>query len=205
MFKKLGIQTLITTIVVLVIGASTVFAGVDDDISEIVGKQNKIYFDNQPIPIYNYSAPRDIVTQLYNITVPNLPATWTIFYSMDTPIDSCASRGFPIPYGVQLTSSEYMKTDGNGGDSATSVDLPQPDPDGLYKDGITTTASWVLCDYGNGGWEPVYNEFYTITFMHPVGVENGKLKHYPQQPSAVLDLSRVGSANNLNPNSPNQD
>ena len=96
MFKKLGIQTLITTIVVLVIGASTVFAGVDDDISEIVGKQNKIYFDNQPIPIYNYSAPRDIVTQLYNITVPNLPATWTIFYSSRGHVPSCQSNRFSI-------------------------------------------------------------------------------------------------------------
>jgi hypothetical protein len=181
-------------------------AGVDDDISDIVGKQNKIYFDNQPVPIYNYSAQRDVVTQIYNITTPNLVDTWTVFYTFDKPTDVCKSRGYPIPYGVSLTSPTYQKVRDPSGDGITSDAISQPEPNGLYTDGITTDASWVICDYGYGP-EVVYSEQSVQTYAHPVSIDDktGKIIHEQTAPSVVLDLSRTGSSNgNIDPNTPDQ-
>jgi hypothetical protein len=188
-------------VTLLLVGCGGVIAGVDDDISEIVGKQNRTYFDNQPIPLYDYSAQRDVVTQIYNITTPNLVDTWTVFYSMGVPTDVCKSRGYPIPFGVSLTSPEYEKDSSAEG----SVTLPQPEPNGLYTNGVTTDASWVLCDFGYGS-EVVYAEQTVQSYAHPVSIgPDGRIIHEQVAPSVVLDLSRTGSsAGNIDPNTSEQ-
>lgn len=171
-------------------------AGVDDDVNEIVGRQNKIYFDAQPIPVYDYSAQRDVIVQLYNATIPKLQNTWSVFYEFGTATDVCQSKGYPIPYGVSLTSPEYMKTDGNGGDSATSVDLPQPEPSGLYTNGLSTSASWVLCvNPTNGLVEPVYAEGNVRTYAHPVSIDaNSHLAHTYDGTTIWMDMSQAGGS-----------
>lgn len=189
----------------------------DEQVNKIVGRQNQQYIDNQPIPFYEYSAQRDIVIQLYNITVPNLVDTWTIFYEMNLPTDQCKSRGYPIPYGVQLTASQYMKTNNGSSSSHDSQALPQPEPSGLYTEGLSTSASWVLCDFGQG-IEAVYAEGNVRSYAHPVVLHfvqeqgqdgktyaAGQIEHLSGAPSVVLDLSRAGSAGgNIDPNTSEQ-
>ncbi len=61
----------------------------------------------------------------------------------------CNSIGYGLPYSVQFTNPE--KRTYNGGT------IPQPDPNGLFMpDGLSAT--WILCDDGDGGVSPVYSE-----------------------------------------------
>ncbi len=66
----------------------------------------------------------------------------------------CNSIGFGLPYSVQFTNPEKIAwTSTQGG----AVTLPQPDPNGLFMpDGLSAT--WILCDDGNGGVSPIYSE-----------------------------------------------
>lgn len=204
--KTKTIRTIFLTVIAVMLFAAcgaVVAESPDEKINKQVGVQNEIYINNQPIPQYQYSAVRDIVIQLYNLTTPNMMDTWTVMYELGIPTDVCHSRGFPIPFGLSLTSPEYMK-DAGGSSGDGGVTLPQPEPSGVYTNGVTTTASWVICDYGNGGWEATYVEGNARTYSHPVVIENGSIVHQKGAPGAFIDLSRAGSATGLDPNTPDQ-
>lgn len=161
----------------------------DEIVSRIVGQQNKIYVENQPVPLYDYSAQRDIVIQLYNATVPKMANSWTVFYEFGTATDSCASKGYPIPYGVSLTSPEYERDS----DAQGSLALPQPEPSGLYTNTVTSSASWVLCLNPNGAVEPVYAEGNVRTYAHPVTIKDNQIVHDYSQSTVNLDMTKAGS------------
>lgn len=165
----------------------------DEIVNKLVGQQNTIYVRDQPVPLYDYSAQRDIVIQLYNATVPKMANTWSVFYEFGTATDVCASKGYPIPFGVSLTSPEYAKQEGSG-DSAALLALPQPEPTGLYTNDLSTAASWVLCLNANGAVEPVYAEGNVRTYAHPVTIgADGKIVHDYSQSTVNLDMSKAGS------------
>jgi hypothetical protein len=63
----------------------------------------------------------------------------------------CNSIGFGLPYSVQFTNPERLVH------QSRDVTLPQPDPNGLFMpDGLSAT--WILCDDGEGGVSPIYSE-----------------------------------------------
>ncbi len=64
----------------------------------------------------------------------------------------CNSIGYGLPYSVQFTNPEKKITGTHG-----NVTIPQPDPNGLFMpSGLSAT--WILCDDGDGGVSPVYSE-----------------------------------------------
>ncbi len=154
---------------------------VDTRTKDFVGQQMKQYWETQPPPYYEYSAQRDVITQLYNATIPELRPVWYVF---STPgvgyTDSCAGMGSPLPFGVSLTSPEYKWSD---------TSLPLAEPPGYYTNDLSTEATWVLCDYGHG-LEPRYSEAMVEAFYHPVEVVDGKLKHGQEAPSVVIEAKK---------------
>ncbi len=153
--------------VILALPQIAVFAGVDDDVNNLVGRQNRWYFDNQRFHFYPFSAQRELRIKIDDIVIPTLHTTWTVFSVQGVGVvDMCESRGFGLPYGAQITSPSYMKTDGNGGDSATSVDLAQPEPDGLYRTG-ESSQTFVVCVRNGYEVVEVHEELVTV-YMTPV-------------------------------------
>ena len=173
-------------VVALLAGCTGAMADSPDEmVSKVVGKQNRIYVENQPVPLYDYSAQRDAVIQLYNATIPKTPNTWTVFYEFNTATDMCVSKGYGIPFGVSLTSPEYERDSAAQG----SLALPQPEPSGLYTNTVTSAATWVLCVNDSGAVEPVYAEGNVRVYSHPVSIdENGRIVHEQGDASVTISV-----------------
>lgn len=187
-WKQIAVYVLVTIALVGCggVGGAVIAGSPDEDVNAIVGKQNRIYFDNQPPHTYDYSAPRDIVLQLYDNVVPKMSNTWTVFSVPGVgAVDSCASKGYPIPFGSQVTSPEY-----NHG----AVTLPQPEPDGLYQSG-DTAATWILCIAPDGAVVPEYHEELVTTYPFAVTVDpvTHTIKREQGASSVTVDISRAGS------------
>lgn len=76
--------------------------------------------------------------------------------------------GYGIPYGSSITQTETMQNaalpalDMLGNDKSynqyfTEI-LPQAEPNGLYNNGITTSATWILVPDSEGNIKPTYVE-----------------------------------------------
>lgn len=167
----------------------------DDYQSGIVGQQNDVFFHNQPPPVYDYSAPRDVMRQLYDALVPRMANTWTVFYVQGIgAVDVTPSKGYPIPFGSQLTSPEYLKTNNGSRDGHDSQALPQPEPDGLYRSG-ETSATWVLAINDDGFVIPEYHEEIVACYPFPVTIDpNTKMIVRDSKASTVVvDISRAAN------------
>lgn len=182
-----GIGSIIVCVMALVIAACTPVEAqppqewVDTRTKDMVGEQMKIYMEGQPVPRYEFSAQRETLIDIYNATVPENRPSWHVF---STPgvgaTDVCAGVGSPIPFGVSLTSPEYKWRE---------TAMPLSEPPGYYINNITTDATWVLCDFGNG-IEPVYSEDIVRTYFHPVKLDGNKVVHEKVKPSIVLDQGK---------------
>lgn len=127
-----------------------------------VNRQQKLYLQNQPIPAYDYSLERGRAIELYNARM-RAAQTWTVWRGQTGEIEGdCPSSGYPIPYGVQLTSPDV-----NGYQGST---LSQAEPNGLFTNGITSEATWVFCIV-NGGITPMYVETKVTVYPYPVRVD----------------------------------
>lgn len=132
-----------------------------------VDRQQQIYLTGQPVPAYDYSLERDRVIGLYDARM-NAAQTWTVWRSMTGTIEGdCPSSGYPLPYGVQLTSPEAYAVGGS------PSPLPQAEPNGLFTNGITTEATWVFCISETGKITPVYVETKVTVYPYPVTVDYG--------------------------------
>ena len=121
---------------------------------EIVNKQQGIYQDVQPVHIYDYSIPRDIYQQIYDITPTQALATYSVVETIDGHIKYRGpSIGFPIPADMQLTNGLQPDYHSNGG-----VAIEQAEPNGLFSS-KNTNATWVLfVDLESGNVYPMYSE-----------------------------------------------
>jgi len=133
---------------------------------KLVDKQQTIYQDVQPVHIYDYSIPRDIYQQIYDITTTKTLATYTVIESM-TGITryECPSVGYAIPADVSLTNplQGINQLDGIGTEKYEVV-VEQPEPNGLFTS-KNTNGTWVLCVAMNTGEVyPVYTEHIVTTF-----------------------------------------
>lgn len=62
--------------------------------------------------------------------------------------------GYGIPYGASITAPEsYQRINGVGWES-----LPLAEPNGLYTDGLSTSATWILSIGSDGEIKPRYVE-----------------------------------------------
>lgn len=125
------------------------------------------YQSVQPVPFFNWSQDRAVLTQIYEAK-NQARQTWSVIYSAaGAPIFLCPSVGYPIPANTQLTNPEQWV--GSGG-----AVVPQMEPNGLYS---TTGANgtYVLCARSSGKLAAVYSESWVTAYPFEVKIENGQV------------------------------
>jgi len=133
----------------------------------VVDRQQSIYLTAQPVPTFDYSLERDRVTGLYRARM-NAAQTWSVWRSTTGVVEGdCPSSGYPLPYGVQLTSPEVIAWSSSQGGAGI---VPQAEPNGLFTNGVTSTATWVFC-VTDGAITPVYVESVVTVYPYPVEVD----------------------------------
>jgi hypothetical protein len=117
-----------------------------------VQRQQAQYSAAQPVPSYNWSLERHLVTELYNVR--NLKAlTHSVWRSsLGTVEGDCSSIGFGIPYDTSLTNPLTATNFGRSGIDRHVVE--QTEPNGIFAS-KNTSATWVLCSGEIGDIEPV--------------------------------------------------
>lgn len=159
-----------------------------------VDQQQTIYGNNQPIPLFDFSMPRDILIQIYKLKNTKI-STYTVFLSNSGQVlFTCPSLGYPIEGGTELTnplqiSGRYVNSS-NGYVNGTGV-IGQADPDGLYHPG-NSLGTYVLCVRQNGDTVPVYAEPYVMTFPFQVTTQTPLITdNSNSQTTAKVDVSRA--------------
>jgi len=138
---------------------------------DAVERQQSQYSKSQPIPTYDWSLERHMVTQLYNIR--NLEATTHSVWRSDRGMieGDCTSMGFGIPYDTSLTNPLTAKKFATYQESLRVVE--QPEPNGIFAS-KNTQATWVMCAGTGGVIEPVYIETKVTVYPYPVKVDYDK-------------------------------
>lgn len=134
----------------------------------LVETQQGIYQKTQPVHLYDYSIPRDIYQQIYDITTTEVIATYTVIETVTgaTKYEG-PSIGFPIPADVSLTNPQQLNLrrfkDSNV--SATYVEgtVEQAEPNGLFSS-KNTDGTWTLFVEPDGSVFPVYSEHKFTTY-----------------------------------------
>lgn len=150
-----------------------------------VNDQQSVYSANQPIPYFDWSLERQLVTQLYEIR-NRAVNTWAVVVSNGTGMAlwSCPSFGYPIPYDTSLTNP-LQPVYSNG------AVVEMAEPNGLFPS-KNSDATWVMCIGNDGKANPVYAEAKVIVFPFPVRVtETGQIVRIEgQQASVEVDVTR---------------
>lgn len=133
----------------------------------VVERQQSQYSKGQPIPVFDWSLERHMVSQLYNIR--NLKAVTHSVWRSDRGLveGDCASIGFGIPYDTSLTNPLTAKDFGKSSYDRHTVE--QPEPNGIFAS-KNTAATWVMCAGIGGMIEPVYVETKVTVYPYPVSV-----------------------------------
>lgn len=166
--KSLLIAVALSTSVALLSGCNDNKSQTNKD-SASVERQQSQYSKAQPVPAYDWSLERHMVTQLYNIR--NLEATTHSVWRSDRGIveGDCISIGFGIPYDTSLTNPLTAKRFGSGTNYIRNV-VEQPEPNGIFAS-KNTNATWVMCAGTGGVIEPVYVETKVTVYPYPVNVD----------------------------------
>jgi len=134
-----------------------------------VAQQQKRYEIAQPVPVFDASTERDIVTKLYRIRNEEVTTHSVWRSSMGVVEGDCPSYGYGIPYDTSLTNP--LKTSWRDGyQSIASAVTEQAEPNGLYSS-KNTNATWVLCLGDSGALEPVYTESLLTVYPTPVKID----------------------------------
>lgn len=133
--------------------------------AQTVANQDGIYGKSQPIPVFNYSLPRDLWIQFYKAQTSSVVRTWSVVVSdYGTPLFATQSIGYPIPLDTQLTNPQKVAVrESNIG----ALSLPQSEPNGLYTS-QNTNGTIVMTVDGAGKVAPVYSEHKVLSFPFPV-------------------------------------
>lgn len=146
-----------------------------------VDRQQDVYLTAQPVPAFDYSLERDRIIGLYSARM-NAAQTWSVWRSVTGAIEGdCASSGYPLPYGIQLTSPEVIAWSSSQGGAGI---LPQAEPNGLFTNGVTTSATWVFC-VTEGAIAPVYVESSVTVYPYPVRVDYDRNRVVPDGDATV--------------------
>ncbi len=155
--RLLGIGAMML-VLALVVGCG---GGQESKDREIVGKQQAHYAKVQPLPFYDYSIPRDIMIQIYNVVTQESRNTYSVIETITGQTKFHGpSIGYGIPADVQLTNPlqpawSYAKNNGEV--------IEQAEPNGLFSS-KNTDGTWVLFVDANGDITPVYTEHKVTTY-----------------------------------------
>jgi hypothetical protein len=127
-----------------------------------VHTQQDQYARTQPVPYFEWSLQRDQYRGKISF--------------------ECASVGFPIPGGTELTNPYQVTYGQNGGSGVVS----QAEPDGLFAPDVSE-GTYVLCTNDDGSVSPVYLEERVRAYFQPMQEVGGKLVPVPKHtPSAMI-------------------
>jgi len=141
-------------------------ASSDSQDKAIVEIQQKHYLKIHPVPFYDYSIPRDILIQIYDVVTTRTYTTYTVIESITgKTFFHGVSIGYGIPADTSLTNplkiaAKYYQ----GGFAVTE----QAEPNGLFSS-KNTDGTWVLFVQSDGSITPIYTEHKVTTF--PFAVE----------------------------------
>jgi hypothetical protein len=197
-FNKKSLVGLLVATMVIVAAACNSNSSAENDVQRQVNTQQEIYNKAQPIPQYNYSNERAELIAIYNARTVGNVNTWTVWYSNNgIPLGMCASKGFPIPYTVELTNPQQVTRQYINSSAVDGV-ISQADPNGLYPNG-DTQATWILCLNSDGTSSPVYMEPLAVAFTYPVKIENGQVVPVGSTDGSVKIQTKTGTATNPEP------
>ena len=134
-----------------------------------VERQQSQYAIGQPVPAYDWSLERHLVTELYNVRNRRVAthAVWRSDYG--TVEGDCPSMGYGLPYDTSLTNPLKMIGGGYSG-KYYGVAVEQAEPNGIFAS-KNTSATWVMCVGAAGVIEPVYVESKVTIYPGPVKVD----------------------------------
>ena len=120
---------------------------------EAVQAQQSQYAKGQPVPAFNWSLERHLVSQLYQVRNAKVTthAVWRSDYGLIE--GDCPSMGYGLPYDTSLTNPLQSEWHSNG----STVVIEQAEPNGIFAS-KNTAATWVMCLGDGGKIEPVYIE-----------------------------------------------
>lgn len=145
-------------IVGAVVLAGFTLAGCTNDSSsytekKAVEKQQKIFVDGQPAPLFDWSLERHLLVEIYKARNEAVNTHSIVRDLNGKPFFECDSIGFPIPSNTQLTNPDKIADYSQGGFAI----LPQPEPNGLYTS-PSTSGTFVFCVNEDGTVSPSYFE-----------------------------------------------
>lgn len=158
-------------VAVLLVGGCNFRQGSEARDSQQVEEQQDHYANAQPVPRFDYSLERDIVSQLYHARNERV-ATHTVWRGDMSVIEGdCSSIGYPIPYDTSLTNPAQIQIRKYGALNGHWVDgvVEQAEPNGIFAS-KNSTATWVRCVVG-GHEAPVYVEGKVTAYPYPVQVD----------------------------------
>lgn len=142
--------------------------------AQSVGRQQGQYAKGQPMPTFDWSLERHLLSELYKLRNKKVTthAVWRSDYGMIE--GDCPSMGFGLPYDASLTNP-LMTTDEDqtGRRNSALATIEQPEPNGIFAS-KNTSATWVMCIGETGGLEPVYVESKVTVYPGMVKVDYDK-------------------------------
>lgn len=127
-----------------------------------VNRQQEQYLIGQPIPAFDWSLERHLVTELYKIRNQEV-ATHSVWRSDRGLVEGdCPSMGYGIPYDTSLTNPLQRTYSG--------AVVNQAEPNGIFAS-QNTQATWVMCVGAAGLIEPHYVETKVTVYPYPVSVD----------------------------------
>jgi len=130
-----------------------------------VANQQSQYAKFQPVPYYDWSLERHLITELYNVRNTKA-ATHSVWRSNTGMIEGdCPSMGFSLPYDTSLTNPLKSSRVYQG----TYNVIEQAEPNGIFAS-KNTAATWVLCLGDTGVIEPVYVETKVTVYPYTLDV-----------------------------------
>jgi len=134
-----------------------------------VQAQQSQYAAPQPVPMYDWSLERHLITELYNIRNMRA-ATHSVWRSDRGMVEGdCPSMGFGMPYDSRLTNPlKAFRV--RAGKYAV---IEQAEPNGIFAS-KNTAATWVMCVNTTGVIEPVYVETKVTVYPYSVSVDYDK-------------------------------
>jgi len=160
--------------------------------AEKVDAQQAQYAKGQPVPAFDFSLERDLMSQLYVLRNEEVSthAVWRADYGMIE--GDCPSLGFGLPYDVSLTNPLVQSRTWWGSGLGSTIDVvEQAEPNGIFAS-KNTSATWVMCLSPTGAIEPHYVESKVTIYPYSVEVDYDKNR-----------VHRLGEASvTLTPNDP---
>lgn len=158
---------LVTTIIGLLFCVGCFESSQEDKDKKSVQKQQSQYAKRQPVPAFDWSLERHLVSELYKIRNKKVAthAVWRSDYG--TVEGDCPCLGYGLPYDISLTNplqADWYSNQGGG------VAIEQAEPNGIFAS-KNTAATWVMCVGQSGQIEPVYVESKVTIYPGPVKVD----------------------------------